>query len=798
MQPSNSQNMSGWAHEYVKKEEPKVKQSSIAISPAPQHPTSAFRRRLKAQQSLPNVKVSAAGRSQSSSVVPTQPWPTNFDEEKLTPYSRLKTEDQGYNDSFSSNSSSSSSSKVLSIDEIIRRHSPGVSPMSKSSSGSLGYGRRSQHSQSQSTSIPRLKERRGGGSDAESEASDGSLDSIEKEIRHSMRLNKQGSKGHENVRNTPTLASSSNLTSSPSTSTLFGKKKSSPSMMNPVSRLRTLSTNNATVSSSSADSAMSNFGPQALKKNMKTGVPSSSSASLFTVPTPSSPALNSPPSSFTSNDQDTSIRDYVRSKRLTSLMTLSRHPYEGQTVSFADVGDENGHPVFVFLGLGAVRYLVALYDEMASVLKLRLICIDRWGLGKTDDLSAEQRGVLEWSNVVAEVADRLGVRRFSVLAHSAGAPYAMATCLVHEHRIAGPVHLLAPWVSPTIESGYKWLKYIPDGIIKTAQAADWKMQAWKLGVSKAPTLVFPKEEEGEEEKSSLKDAGRSDQRWSSTMNSNFDFLPPLTLQSFDNEPLTATPTQSSSYNKRVARPAPLNLELDRHDHQFEDEWSATTDTFSTSAMGSSPPTSTAPTFSGAESSLTSRDSLVSLPSLPSNASLKSTSTSQDSLRGMKGGGVSVKKSHFSLRRSPSSSQMTLSDVQSKPLPLAPFARPSIERSASSPWTSPSIDVASDQSPSSLDLTTALLRASHSESLRGGGTNDLLVILGRSSQKPWGFTYTDVSHSVIVWHGEKDERISLSSILWMEREMRHCSVNFVKGATHGLMTNVGVVIEALER
>lgn len=32
----------------------------------------------------------------------------------------------------------------------------------------------------------------------------------------------------------------------------------------------------------------------------------------------------------------------------------------------------------VFLGLGCVRYLTALYDEMAIALNLRLICIDRY------------------------------------------------------------------------------------------------------------------------------------------------------------------------------------------------------------------------------------------------------------------------------------------------------------------------------------------------------------------------------------------------------------------------------------
>lgn len=41
------------------------------------------------------------------------------------------------------------------------------------------------------------------------------------------------------------------------------------------------------------------------------------------------------------------------------------------------IGKETGRPVVVFLGLGCVRYLTALYDEMAIALNLRLICVDR-------------------------------------------------------------------------------------------------------------------------------------------------------------------------------------------------------------------------------------------------------------------------------------------------------------------------------------------------------------------------------------------------------------------------------------
>jgi pimeloyl-ACP methyl ester carboxylesterase len=190
---------------------------------------------------------------------------------------------------------------------------------------------------------------------------------------------------------------------------------------------------------------------------------------------------------------DDQIALYLRSTRLTTLIKLERQQ-SPMTVSLADVGSPTGHPVIVFLGLGCVRYLVGLYDELAEALGLRIICLDRWGLGKTTEVPDEQRGFLEWASVVEEVADQLLLDRFSILAHSAGAPYALASSLRLADRVHGSIHLLAPWVSMTAEGGinagaYKWLKYIPNSMIKTVQAAEWKMTGWRLG--KPPSLNHP-------------------------------------------------------------------------------------------------------------------------------------------------------------------------------------------------------------------------------------------------------------------------------------------------------------------
>ncbi|KAJ9476908.1 hypothetical protein PHBOTO_000588 [Pseudozyma hubeiensis] len=141
----------------------------------------------------------------------------------------------------------------------------------------------------------------------------------------------------------------------------------------------------------------------------------------------------------------------------------------------------------IFLGLGTSRHLVGLYDELATTLGLRLVCVDRWGIGQTDSVALEARTILGWSLIVEQVAEYLAIDRFSVLAHSAGAPFAAAVALLFPERISGPLHLLAPWTGMQLDSSYRWLRYVPDSVIKTAQVADWMIQGWKLGKEAAWT-----------------------------------------------------------------------------------------------------------------------------------------------------------------------------------------------------------------------------------------------------------------------------------------------------------------------
>lgn len=174
------------------------------------------------------------------------------------------------------------------------------------------------------------------------------------------------------------------------------------------------------------------------------------------------------------DDPDRAIDKYLKSHRLNRIITLTRPGQAGQVLSVAEVGDQKGYPVVVFLGLGCVRYLIALYDEVARAENVRLICIDRWGLGKSQEVAPELRGLLEWAGVVGEVMDQMDIPRFGILAHSAGVPYALATALKMKERVTGTIHLLAPWVNIEVDGGdsYDWTLLGDEANYQSSQATN--------------------------------------------------------------------------------------------------------------------------------------------------------------------------------------------------------------------------------------------------------------------------------------------------------------------------------------
>lgn len=103
------------------------------------------------------------------------------------------------------------------------------------------------------------------------------------------------------------------------------------------------------------------------------------------------PQVNMRPSS--SDSIDTAVDDFLLAPRLNRTV---QHPAEDRIIAFSDVGDPNGRAVFVCLGMGLTRYVMAFYDDLARVLKLRLITPDRPGVGGSDPCDESRAAPLTW------------------------------------------------------------------------------------------------------------------------------------------------------------------------------------------------------------------------------------------------------------------------------------------------------------------------------------------------------------------------------------------------------------------
>ena len=96
----------------------------------------------------------------------------------------------------------------------------------------------------------------------------------------------------------------------------------------------------------------------------------------------------------------------------------------GRTLGFAEVGDPEGKPLFHFHGYPGSRLEITLIEELLKNKSIRLIGIDRPGMGLSD--FKENRKLLDWPDDVVELANHLGYDKFAIEGISGGGPYALA------------------------------------------------------------------------------------------------------------------------------------------------------------------------------------------------------------------------------------------------------------------------------------------------------------------------------------------------------------------------------------
>lgn len=97
---------------------------------------------------------------------------------------------------------------------------------------------------------------------------------------------------------------------------------------------------------------------------------------------------------------------------------------DGRVVGYAEFGESEGKPLFHFHGFPGSRLEGILADKAAGSQGVRLIAVDRPGMGLST--FKPKRTILDWPDDVVELADALKIDQFAVEGISGGGPYSAA------------------------------------------------------------------------------------------------------------------------------------------------------------------------------------------------------------------------------------------------------------------------------------------------------------------------------------------------------------------------------------
>src|SRR6266487_105745 len=106
---------------------------------------------------------------------------------------------------------------------------------------------------------------------------------------------------------------------------------------------------------------------------------------------------------------------------------------DGRSLAYTDCGAPAGPLVVYFHGAPTSRLDLAGLEESFSTLGVRVVSPDRPGYGGSSPQNG--RGVSDWAQDVAALADHLGAERFAVMGWSSGGPYVAACAALLPERI---------------------------------------------------------------------------------------------------------------------------------------------------------------------------------------------------------------------------------------------------------------------------------------------------------------------------------------------------------------------------
>jgi pimeloyl-ACP methyl ester carboxylesterase len=164
---------------------------------------------------------------------------------------------------------------------------------------------------------------------------------------------------------------------------------------------------------------------------------------------------------------------------------------DGRRLGYAEWGDPRGGPLLYFHGWPGSRIEGRLGDEAAKASGVRLIAIDRPGMGLSDFQPG--RTLVDWPADVVQVAAALGLNRFSVLGISGGGPYAAACAWRLADRLVrtGIVSGLAPVDVPGAIAGMgRWNRLSFQMVGRLAVLRRALMAATAVSVARRPDRIL--------------------------------------------------------------------------------------------------------------------------------------------------------------------------------------------------------------------------------------------------------------------------------------------------------------------
>lgn len=121
---------------------------------------------------------------------------------------------------------------------------------------------------------------------------------------------------------------------------------------------------------------------------------------------------------------------------------------DGRQFGLRWYGAPNGQPVLGLHGTPGSRLKFRLAGAAAKELGLKLYCPDRWGYGLTTNIVGKPT-FAGFANDIGEIADHLGLNRFSIVGISGGGPFAATVAAALRERVdklalIGPVGPILP------------------------------------------------------------------------------------------------------------------------------------------------------------------------------------------------------------------------------------------------------------------------------------------------------------------------------------------------------------------